>query len=412
MEKEKRLKFACYNVGATMSVVAYLSPVLFITFRLLYDISYSLLGTLVLINFVTQLTIDLVFSFFSHKFNISKTVKAIPVISAIGIFIYALSPFLFPQNVYLGLAIGTVIFSAASGLGEVLISPVIAAIPSDDPDREMSKLHSVYAWGVVFVTLIMTAFLLFVGVKNWYILALLFTLVPITSACLFYGCKIPDIKTPEHTGDALGYLKSKTVWLHIFAIFLGGAAECTMAQWSSGYLETVFSIPKVFGDIFGVALFSALLGLGRTLYAKFGKNITKILVLGAIGATVCYFTVAVCDIAWIGLIACALTGFCTSMLWPGNLVVASERFAKGGVFIYALMAAGGDLGASVSPQLVGVITDTVIANPFAKTIASALNISTEQLGMKSGMLCSMLFSLVAVFVYLYIHKKSKQAMKN
>ena len=67
--KIKRLKYACYSANVTMSVVGNLSPVLFLTFRSLYGISFSLLGLLVLINFVTQLIIDLIFSFFSHKFN-------------------------------------------------------------------------------------------------------------------------------------------------------------------------------------------------------------------------------------------------------------------------------------------------------------------------------------------------------
>ena len=154
MNKIKRLKYACYTTNITMSAVCNLSPVLFLTFRSLYGISYSLLGFLVFINFLTQLGIDLIFSFFSHKFNIEKTVKSIPIISFVGFLVYAVSPFIFKDSVYIGLLIGTIIFSAASGFCEVLISPVIAAIPSDDPDREMSKLHSVYAWGVVFVIIV------------------------------------------------------------------------------------------------------------------------------------------------------------------------------------------------------------------------------------------------------------------
>ena len=109
-----RLKLACYTTNASMSVVASLSPVLFLTFHNLYGISYSLLGTLVLINFVTQLSIDLIFSFFSHRFNIPLAVKMTPALTVIGLLIYALFPFVFPNLVYLGLVIGTVIFSCAS----------------------------------------------------------------------------------------------------------------------------------------------------------------------------------------------------------------------------------------------------------------------------------------------------------
>ena len=83
----RRLKYACYTTNISMSVVATLSPILFLTFRKMYGISYSLLGLLILINFVTQLSIDLIFSFFSHKFNIAKTVAFTPLLTIAGLFV-------------------------------------------------------------------------------------------------------------------------------------------------------------------------------------------------------------------------------------------------------------------------------------------------------------------------------------
>ena len=128
-----RVKTACYLTNISMSIVGNLSPLLFLTFRDLYDISYSLLGLLVLINFSTQLIVDLIFSFMSHKINMQVAVKITPLLTLCGLVIYGLTPFILPSNVYLGLVLGTVIFSASGGLSEVLISPVIAAIPSDKP---------------------------------------------------------------------------------------------------------------------------------------------------------------------------------------------------------------------------------------------------------------------------------------
>ena len=49
----KLVKLGCYGGNITMSVVGNLSALLFLTFRSLYHISYSLLGMLVLINFAT-----------------------------------------------------------------------------------------------------------------------------------------------------------------------------------------------------------------------------------------------------------------------------------------------------------------------------------------------------------------------
>ena len=391
-----------------MSVVANFSPVLFLTFRNLYGISYSLLGLLVLVNFFTQLIVDLIFSFFSHKFNIPFVVKITPAIAAVGMVFYALAPVYAASVPYVGLLIGTVIFSAASGLAEVLISPTIAAIPSKNPEREMSKLHSIYAWGVVFVILVSTVFLHFIGAKYWQWLAVFFTLIPLLSCCLFLGVKVPVMQTPERTSGTFQYLKNGALWLCVVAIFLGGASEVTMAQWASSYLEQSLGIPKIWGDVFGVALFSVMLGLGRSLYAKYGKNVRKVLFGGAVGATACYLTAAFSSSPILGLLACALTGFCTSMLWPGSLVVAADRFPTGGVFIYAMMAAGGDLGASVGPQLVGVITDFAIANSSLVSFAAGLSLTPEQFGMKLGLLVGAIFPLIACFVFFAILRREKK----
>ena len=407
----KRVKLACFSVNVAMAVVCNLSPVLFLTFHELYDISYTLLGLLVLINFFTQLGIDLIFSFFSHKFNIPLTVKLTPVLTVAGILLYAAAPLLFPESVYLGLVLGTVVFSASSGLAEVLVSPVIAAIPAKDPDHEMSKLHSVYAWGVVFVIVVSTLFLLATDGKHWQWLTIVFALVPLTATILFCGATLPEMKTPDRVSGAIAMMKNKGLWLCILAIFLGGASECTMAQWCSGYLEAALNIPKVWGDLFGVAMFAVMLGLGRTLYAKYGKRIEAVLFLGAIGSVACYLCAALSDNAILGLFACAFTGFCTSMMWPGSLIVASERFPTGGVFVFAIMAAGGDLGASVGPQLVGIITDAVAASAWAATLAERLGIFPEQLGMKLGMLVGMLFPLCAIGVYARI-RRAQQKIKD
>ncbi len=394
------LKWAAYTANVSMSVVACMSPLLFVTFRTLYGISYTKLGLLVLINFVTQLSVDLILSFFPHKFNIQKTVKFIPVLVTIGFLVYALFPFVFPNNVYIGLVLGTVIFSASSGFNEVLANPVILSIPSDDPDREISKLHSTYAWGIVGVIIIGTLFLLWAGDKNWQWLTLLFTLIPIVSIVLFRLTDIPQIETLEKASGVGRFVKNKMLWLCVAAIFFGGAAEQTMTQWCSAYLEQSIGIPKVWGDLLGLALFAAALGFGRTLYGARGKNIGRVLTLGSLGAFLCYTIAALTSVSAIGLFACAFTGFCVSMLWPGSILVSSDHFKSGGVFVFAMMASGGDLGAAMGPQLSGIVTDTVMASHTINNLSQKLSISPETLGMKAGMLVGAVFSLAAIpFMY-------------
>ncbi|MBQ9986067.1 MAG: MFS transporter [Oscillospiraceae bacterium] len=406
--KHTRLRCACYAMNVTMSVVGNLPPILFLTFRSFYGLSYSMLGLLVLVNFSTQLAVDLIFSFFSHRFNMSKTIKLMPWLSVIGFAIYSAAPLLLPNAVFFGLLLGTAIFSASSGLAEVLLSPVIAALPSDDPERAMSGLHSAYAWGVVVVIILATAFLAVFGAERWQVLVMVASAIPVTSALLFAKAEIPKLETPGCVTGAVRMLRQPWLWVCVAAIFLGGAAEVTMSQWASSYLEKSFGVTKALGDVFGVALFAAMLGLGRTLYSKIGRHIERVLLFGAIGATVCYIAAGLTVSPVIGLIACAFTGFCVSMMWPGSLVVAAERFPDGGVFIYAMMAAGGDLGASVAPQLVGVVADFALKNEAVIAAAANVGMNAEQLGMKLGLLVGAVFPALAVIVYFTLLKKREE----
>ncbi len=383
-----RLKRGCYAYGLTTSVLLNLSPVLFLTFRELYGISFAALGALISINFLTQLAVDLLFSFRPKLFDIPKLVRFAPLIAAAGLMVYGLWPWFFPETAYWGLLAATTIFSAAGGLAEVLLSPVIAAIPCPDPDREMSGLHSAYAWGVGPVVLLSTLFLRVFGREHWHLLPLIFLTVPLMAFGLLVGAEFPDL-APQETAREASPVKSRTLWLCVAAIFLGGAAENTMAQWGSGYLEAALGIPKVWGDVFGVALFSLMLGGGRTLYNKFGSGVERFLFWGAVGAVGCYAAAALCPIPMVGLAACALTGLCTSLLWPGTLVAAADRIPQGGVVMYALLAAGGDLGSSAVPQLIGFVTD----------LCAAAMPGGEGFGMKLGMLLGALCPLCAAFIF-------------
>ena len=218
----KRTKLACYSAYFTMSSIFSLPPLLFATLQDRYDISYTLLGTLVLTNFCTQLGIDLVFTFFSSKFNPKKIVKTMPLITSLGLIIYALIPTFFPNIAYLGLLIGTIIFSVSAGLSEVLLSPMIAAIPSDDPKRDMSTLHSLYAFGVFTVVVISSLFLKLFGTDRWMILTLFFGLLPIIPAVLFSISPMPDMNPSVHTKETKSHKKHTiALALCVGCIFFG-----------------------------------------------------------------------------------------------------------------------------------------------------------------------------------------------
>ena len=398
MPNYRRTKFACYSAYLTMASIFALPPLLFVTFHDMYGVSYTLLGTLVLVNFCTQLGIDLAFTFFSRYFNSKLMVRVMPIITSAGLALYAFSPAIFGENVYIGFLIATLIFSVSAGLSEVLLSPTIAALPSDNPARDMSLLHSLYGVGVFGVIVISTVFLKFFGSENWAYLTLFFAALPIFAAVLFMLSPMPDMNTSSVEKSEKKRGRNVGLALCVACIFFGSCAENTMSNWVSGFMENALGIDKALGDILGTAMFAVLLATTRILYARFGKNISKMLMIGMIGAVACYLVAGFSPNAIVALIACALTGMFTSMLWPGALILMEEKMPGVGVAAYALMASGGDLGASVAPQLMGIVVDTVTASSFAANLALTTGLTAEQIGMKAGMIVTTVFPIIGIIV--------------
>lgn len=395
-------KRACYAAYFTMSSVFSLPPLLFVTFHNLYGISYTLLGTLVLTNFCTQLAVDLIFTGFSKHFNVAKIVRIMPLITAAGLLVYAAVPTLVPAFAYGGLLMGTVIFSVSAGLSEVLLSPVIAAIPSETPQKDMSTLHSLYAFGVLAVVVVSTLFLRLFGKENWMYLTVFLALWPVVAAVMFARAPMPDMQSgakekPSHESTKR---RAAGLALCVGCIFFGSCAENTMSNWISGFMENALQVDKTLGDILGMAMFAVLLGVVRITYAKYGKNIMKVLLAGMVSAIACYLVAGLSSNAGLAFAACILTGLVTSMLWPGSLIMMEENLPGVGVTAYALMAAGGDLGASVAPQLMGIVIDKVSASSFAAQLAAAGDMTPEQIGMKTGMLVSAIFPILGTAVLL------------
>ena len=406
----KTTKLACYTAYFTMSSIFCVPPILFVTFRELYGISYTLLGTLVLVNFFTQLGIDLLFMAFSRYFNAKITVRIMPIITALGLLIYAVIPTAFPDYAYVGLLVGTVVFSISAGLSEVLLSPVIAAIQSENPQRDMSMLHSLYAFGTFTMIILSTAFLKIFGTARWMYLVAFLALLPIVAAIMFMISPMPDLNGEASASKSVGNRKQRAIGLAlcVACIFFGSCSENVMSNWISTYMENALGISKVVGDILGAAMFAILLGIARISYAKFGKNITRTLLISMIGATVCYITVGLSSSVGVAFVACILTGFCTSMLWPGTLIMMEEKIPNAGVAAFALMASGGDLGASFAPQLLGVVVDKVSASNFAVSVGNSLNITAEQVGLRVGMLMTAIFPIIGIAVVLVIMRYFKK----
>ena len=92
------------------------------------------------------------------------------------------------------------------------------------------------------------------------------------------------------------------------------------------------------------------------------------------------------------------------MLWPGTLILMEEKIHAPGIAAYALMATAGDMGASVAPQMLGIVVDKVSTSTYAAEMSLTAAMSPEEVGLKTGMLLASVFPILGTLLLLYIRK--------
>ena len=260
--------------------------------------------------------------------------------------------------------LATVVFSCGGGLLELLLSAIIQSIPSDAKAAAMSLLHSFYAWGFIGVVVLTSLMLEIFGAHNWHWLFMIWSIVPLYNFFNFLRVPLAPQVPDEHRTSTKILASTPFFLFVVLGIVLGGAAEVSMSQWTSAFAETTLGLPKRLGDLLGLCLFAALLGIGRLLYGVYGKRIDvwHVMLWGSLFATLCYLVAALSPIPVISLIACALCGLGVALLWPGSVTIAAHRFPLAGASMFAILAAGGDTGAAVGPWLLGLVADLTPAN--------------------------------------------------
>jgi hypothetical protein len=84
-----------------------------------------------------------------------------------------------------------------------------------------------------------------------------------------------------------------------------------------------------------------------------------------------------------------------------------ERVPMVGVAAYALMASGGDLGASVAPQTLGIVVDNIAVTDWAKKLGNTFSLTAEEVGFKVGMLIATIFPILGLLLLAYMKKHFK-----
>lgn len=359
----KKTLIACYLGFITQAISANFAPLLFLTFKDTYGISLEMIALVPMVFYLTQLLVDFVATKFADIIGYRICVVASQVVSAAGLILMAFLPEVLP-NPFVGILICVVLYAIGSGLIEVLVSPIVEACPFENKAGVMSLLHSFYCWGAVGVILGSTLFFAIFGTEYWQILTLIWAVVPLLNAFNFLSCPIERL-VEDGEGMRIGQLfRLPLFWLMILLMICAGASEATMAQWASAFTESALGVSKIIGDLAGPCLFAVFMGLARVFYGKFSEKLDLAKVMLGCGAlcAACYLLASLSPIPILGLVGCALCGLAVGIMWPGTISISSQKCPKGGTAMFAFLALAGDLGAMVSPAMVGGIADAVGGN--------------------------------------------------
>lgn len=391
MEKQKNYKktlVACYLGFVTQAITANFTPLLFLTFKNTYGIGFEKIALIPMVFYFTQLLIDFAAAKFVDKIGYRVCVVSSQVLSAAGLVLMAVLPELFPVP-FAGILIAVVLYAIGSGLVEVLISPIVEACPFENKGGMMSLLHSFYCWGAVAVILGSTLFFTVFGIENWKILTVLWAIIPFWNAFNFMFCPIERLIEDEKRMRTGQLLKLPLFWLLILLMICAGASEASMAQWASAFTESAMGVSKTVGDLAGPCLFAVFMGISRILYGKLSEKLDLTKTMLACGGlcVLCYLTASLSAMPIIGLAGCALCGVSVGIMWPGTISISSQKCPRGGTAMFAFLALAGDLGATVSPSLVGSISNMAGGN------------------LKAGLFAATAFPLLLIFGLIILHRK-------
>lgn len=387
----KKTLIACYLGFVTQAISANFTPLLFLTFKNTYGIGLETIALIPLTFYLAQFFIDFAAAKFVDKIGYRICVVSSQVLSAAGLVLLAILPELLPVP-FLGILIAVVLYAMGSGLIEVLVSPIVEACPFENKEGRMSLLHSFYCWGAVGVILGSTLFFTVFGVANWKILTLIWAVVPLYNVFNFITCPMEQLVEDGESMRPGELYRLPLFWLLILLMVCSGASEAAMAQWASAFTESAMGVAKTVGDLAGPCLFAAFMGISRTLYGKMSEklDLTKTMLACGVLCVICYLMASVAPVPMIGMAGCALCGISVGIMWPGTISISSQKCPRGGTAMFALLALAGDLGATVSPAMVGNISNMVGGN------------------LKTGLFAATVFPLILILGLIALNWKFKR----
>lgn len=350
---------ACYVGYVIQAMVNNLSPLLFVQFKRQFALDSAMLSFIIFINFGLQIIVDSLSAKITEKIGYRAGAILAQVFSCTGLVCLGVLPNVI--NPFAGIITATVLMAIGGGFVEVILSPVIEALPLGNKSGAMCFLHSFYCWGHIFTVLAATIYFNLFTIDAWRYLPVALAVIPLLNCITFAVCPLETLEGDETPSSYKSIFTMRGFWLFPVLILASGAAEQAIAQWASDFAEIGLGVDKTLGDVFGTCLFALGMALSRTVYGVLGEKIDlkKAFVLCGGLLIGSYLLAALSPSAGLSLAGIAFGGVFVGLLWPGLYAVAGQAYPKGGTKMFGVLALFGDIGCTVGPTLTGIVSNDI-----------------------------------------------------
>ncbi len=407
----KHTRLVSYLGIACIGIINNFTPLLFLTFQKTWQISLAQITFLITLNFIIQLLLGVVSVKIVERISYRYLAMGALMSVFVGLCFLVFLPYVLPVP-YMGLLIAIVFNGLGAGMLDIILSPILEALPSDNKSASMSLLHSFYCWASAAIILTATLIFQIFGTQAWRTLTLMIALLPLL--CFFFFMKVP-IKTlrseeGEHT-PLSKLMRNVLFYVLLICIFAGASVEMVISQWSSYFAEVALAVPKAVGDVFGLAFFLLTMAVSRTIIGSSKKkiNLQKILSFAAIVCFICTIIIVFSPSAIGSLLAIGVSGFAIGIFWPSTLSLARELFPNSDAGMFSVLFLAGSIGGVLGSGLVGLVGDKIENNEWTSILASFTDLSDTELALKTGMLTSAIYPLLLLIAMLLLTRaRAKQ----
>lgn len=388
----RHTKYAAYIGYITQAIVNNLLPLLFVSFQREFGLDLDRISILITMNFGVQILVDLVAAKYGDRLGYRNMAVGAHLMATLGLCGLTILPFTLPP--FIGLCCCSAMMAVGGGLIEVVISPIVEALPGDEKASAMSMLHSFYCWGQVLVVLLSTGYFTTIGISRWRFLPLLWALVPFFNTFFFMKVPIRMLNEDTEPVSLRKLFRVKIFWLFLLLMLCSGASELAMSQWASLFAEEGLKVSKTLGDLLGPCAFAVLMGSARAFFGVYGEkiNLQKAIVFSSFLCLCSYLLAVFSPSPILSLAGCALCGLSVGIMWPGTFSLAAAGYPQGGTAMFAVLSLAGDAGCGLGPTLTGFVSE-------------------HSGSLKVGVLAAIIFPTILMIGMLVLHMSQKKGIR-